>query len=111
MDQKLSNANVATLLVIALAVIVGVAGEVVTIVNPDSLSFDEYIKTLAGVAGASGLLGIGRGILAGAKQPGGFGAASVDLSSPPTSPAAVSPSLVAPPKDPPEPGGTTLRTP
>src|SRR5204863_7961793 len=32
------------------------------VVNPDSLSFDDYIKALVGAGVASGLLGVGRGI-------------------------------------------------
>lgn len=79
MDQKLSQAPVATLLVAALATIIVIAGAVVMIVDPDTLSFEDYIKALATMGIGAGALGVGRGILAGAKQPGGFGAAAPDL--------------------------------
>lgn len=113
MDRKVDTANIATLLVCVLAAIVVIAGAVVTIIDQDTLPFDDYVKTLAGVAGAGGLLGIGRGILAGAKQPGGFGASpedkfvasAVDEARTPTGPAAVVPPTVDPG------GGTTLHKP
>jgi hypothetical protein len=44
-----------------LMVIVAIAGAVVSIVHPENLGFDQYIRDLA--VGA-GLLGIGRGIAA-----------------------------------------------
>lgn len=78
-ETPIERIGPATLLVCALAAIVVIAGAVVTIIDQDTLPFDDYVKTLAGVAGAGGLLGIGRGILAGAKQPGGFGPSPKDV--------------------------------
>lgn len=51
-----------TVLVVIVVVIIVIAGAVVTIVNPDQLTFEEYLKYLVGAAGGAGLLGIGRGI-------------------------------------------------
>jgi hypothetical protein len=98
--SKLDNANIATLLVALIALIIVVAGAVVTIVNPDALPFDDYVKALATLGIGAGALGVGRGVLAGAKQPGGFGASPADVLTEPL------------PIDPPvDPGGTTLRPP
>lgn len=59
----------ATVLVVALVVIVALAGAVVAVVNAagdsGSFSFQDYVNTLVGAAVATGLLGIGRGYLAG----------------------------------------------
>jgi hypothetical protein len=107
MDKTVGQAPIATLLVAALTIIIVIAGAVVMIVDPDTLSFEDYIKALATMGIGAGALGVGRGILAGAKQPGGFGAAAPDLLTP-TRSGSVSPAIVAPPKDPPEQGGTTL---
>jgi len=63
----------ATLLTVVGAVVVVIAGAVVTIKG--SMSFDEYAKTVAGLSVGAGLLGVGRGIrrngqpVAAAKKP------------------------------------------
>ena len=51
----------ATVLVVAIAVIIVLVGGVVCITNPDTLSFDAYLKALIGAIVGTGLLGIGRG--------------------------------------------------
>lgn len=56
----LANGPAATVLVYVLAL----AGAVVTITNPDALSFEDYAKIVGATAG---LLGIGRGIAASKK--------------------------------------------
>jgi hypothetical protein len=58
---------VATIATIALAAIVAVVGGVVTIVHPETLSFDQYVQALEGVVIGTGLLGIGRGVHAASK--------------------------------------------
>jgi hypothetical protein len=56
----------ATVLVVAVIVIVVAAGAVVTVVNPDTLSFSDYLDTLSKAAIGAGVLGVGRGLLSGA---------------------------------------------
>lgn len=69
MLDKLNSAPLTTILVAVAFVIVCVVGGVVTIVNPDTLSFSDYVERLGIAAGALGLLAIGRGInLSGEKQ-------------------------------------------
>lgn len=58
----LSKWGPATFLVVAIVLLVVAAGGVVTVVHPESLAFDDYLKTLVGAAGAAGVLGIGRGL-------------------------------------------------
>lgn len=53
-----------TICVVGIVFIVAVVGGVVVITDPASLSFQEYVTVLTGLAVASGLLGIGRGIAA-----------------------------------------------
>lgn len=53
-----------TICVVAIVFIVAVVGGVVVITNPETLSFDQYVTVLTGLAIGSGLLGIGRGIAA-----------------------------------------------
>ncbi len=55
MDKFLEQFNVATLIVLVLVV----TGAVVTIVNPDSLSFGDYILKVSPLVGG---LAVGRGI-------------------------------------------------
>lgn len=57
----LRNNPVASLIVCVIAV----AGAVVTIVNPDALSFDQYVQDV--MIGA-GLLAVGRGVQDGLKN-------------------------------------------
>ena len=106
MNDKISNASVATILVAAVVLIVAVAGAVVTIVNPDTLNFKDYIDALAIAGAGGGLLGIGRGILGGAKQPGGFGPSPIDVAEQVVMTGPQPGSLTAP-ADPPE-GSETL---
>jgi hypothetical protein len=58
----------ATVLVVAVIVIVVAAGAVVTVVNPDTLSFSDYLDTLSKAAIGAGVLGVGRGLLTGASS-------------------------------------------
>jgi hypothetical protein len=51
----------ATVLVVLTVLIIVLAGAVVTIARPASLSFQAYLTALAGAAAASGLLSLGRG--------------------------------------------------
>lgn len=59
---RLSGAPVATLIQIALALIVAVVGGAVTLLNPDTLSFEDYVKYLGVLSVGNGLLGVGRGL-------------------------------------------------
>ena len=65
MNDSLSG--VATYIVAGLTGIVAVTGAVVTITNPDTLSFKAYVDALQGFALAGGVLAVGRGILGAAK--------------------------------------------
>lgn len=51
-----------TICVVAIVLIVTIVGGIVVITNPQTLSFDQYVTVLTGLAIGSGLLGIGRGI-------------------------------------------------
>lgn len=62
MRELLEDWGPMTVLVFIVVVIIVLAGAVVTIVNPDQLTFELYLKYLVGAAGGAGLLGIGRGI-------------------------------------------------
>jgi len=58
-----SGKPVVTILTLVAAVVAVVVGGIVTITNPQSLSFHQYIQDIAFMAGALGLgAGIGRGI-------------------------------------------------
>jgi hypothetical protein len=57
-----------TIILVLVASIAAIAGAVVTIVHPETLSFNDYLDQLAKFAGALGLLGIGRGIHHAAKE-------------------------------------------
>ena len=57
----------ATVMTVLVTLIVAVVGGIVVIVNPDALSFKDYVQTLTGLGVANGLLGIGRGIRANGK--------------------------------------------
>jgi hypothetical protein len=62
---------VVTILTVAAALIAVIAGGVVTITNPQTLSFHQYVQDVAFMAGALGLgAGIGRGIDAHGRAPG-----------------------------------------
>lgn len=66
--SKLDKWGPMTVLVVVVAVIVVLVGGVVVVVHPESLSFNDYVKVLLGVAGSAGLTAVGRGInLAGQK--------------------------------------------
>lgn len=66
MNDSLSG--VATYIVAGLTGIVAVTGAVVTITNPETLSFKDYVDSLQGFALAGGVLAVGRGILGAAKR-------------------------------------------
>lgn len=58
----------ATVTIVALTIVAAVAGAAVVVFgDPGALSFENYLKYMGAYAGALGLLGIGRGIRAGAK--------------------------------------------
>lgn len=59
---RLNAAPVATILQVVLTAIVAVVGGVITIINPDTLSFEDYVKFLGVLSVGNGLLGVGRGI-------------------------------------------------
>ena len=65
LTANLNDSPVTTTLIAVAFIIIVIVGGVVTIVNPDTLSFDRYITSVGIAAGALGLLGIGRGINAG----------------------------------------------
>lgn len=63
LESLASDKPVITILTLVVAVIAVVVGGVVTITNPQSLSFHQYIQDIAFMAGAIGLgSGVGRGI-------------------------------------------------
>lgn len=59
---------IATIIVGVIVVIVVLSGAIVTIVNPDALSFPQYLDALVKAAIGAGALGIGRGILGAARE-------------------------------------------
>ena len=66
--ENLNDSPVTTILMAVAFTVIVIVGGIITIVNPDSLSFDRYITSVGIAAGALGLLGIGRGINAGQKK-------------------------------------------
>ena len=60
--MNLNSANVATILIASLTVLVAVVGGINVIVN--DLSFKEYAETLSVFAVGIGILGVGRGLAA-----------------------------------------------
>jgi hypothetical protein len=62
------TAPIATIIVGVIVVIVVLSGAIVTIVNPDALSFQQYLDALVKAAIGAGALGIGRGILGAARE-------------------------------------------
>jgi hypothetical protein len=61
--QLSSDKPVVTILTVVAATVAIIVGGVVTITNPQSLSFHQYVQDIAFMAGALGLgSGIGRGI-------------------------------------------------
>jgi Trk-type K+ transport system membrane component len=63
MAKLSSDKPVFTAMVLALVLIVVIAGAVVTITNPNTLSFHQYVTDVTTLAGAIGLgAGVGRGI-------------------------------------------------
>lgn len=65
----LDHANVATVMILALGLVVVIIGGIVVILG--NMTFEEYLNTLWKFAGAVGLLAIGRGIKAYANGNGG----------------------------------------
>lgn len=69
MTDKLNDAPLVTILLLVLAVIVVIAGAVVCIVQPSTLSFSQYVQDVAILTAALGLgAGIGRGAIAAAER-------------------------------------------
>ena len=62
--RELLEKSPVTVVLLALTVLAAVAGGVVTVVEPDTLSFAEYLDRLEKFALALGILGVGRGIRA-----------------------------------------------
>ena len=58
---------IATYLIAGLCAIVAVVGGIVTLTNPGSLSFNDYLDAVAAFAIGVGILGVGRGINASRK--------------------------------------------
>lgn len=69
MNTTLERAPVMTILVVIIAVMIGIVGGILVIVEPDTLSFDQYIRAMTGLSIGAGLLGIGRGHAAAARVP------------------------------------------
>jgi hypothetical protein len=68
LSHALDDAPVVTFLLLALALVVVIAGAVVTIIRPASLSFHDYVLDVTILVSALGLgAGIGRGAIAAAK--------------------------------------------
>ena len=68
MIARIDNQPVVTILVCVLALIVVIAGAIVTIIRPGSLPFHDYVLDVTIVLAALGLgAGIGRGAIAAAK--------------------------------------------
>lgn len=68
MNKLLDDAPVVTYLLLVLALVVVIAGAVVTIVRPASLTFHDYVLDVTILVAALGLgAGIGRGAIAAAK--------------------------------------------
>lgn len=61
--QKLNQWGPMTVLLVLVVAVVVLVGGVVAVVNPDSLSFDQYLDSLTKAAVGIGVLGVGRGIL------------------------------------------------
>jgi hypothetical protein len=61
----------ATVVVVVLVSIVALAGAIAAIIGDNGFSFQDYVTTLVGAATATGLLGIGRGYLAGKRAESG----------------------------------------
>lgn len=68
LTETLNDAPVVTYMLLALALVVVIAGAVVTIVRPASLTFHDYVLDVTILVAALGLgAGIGRGAIAAAK--------------------------------------------
>jgi hypothetical protein len=67
--NKINDSPIVTITLCVLALIVVIAGGVVTVVQPTTLSFDAYVQDIAIALAGLGLgSGIGRGVIAGAKH-------------------------------------------
>lgn len=68
MTKALNDLPVVTYMLLVLALVVVIAGAVVTIVRPSSLTFHDYVLDVTILVAALGLgAGIGRGAIAAAK--------------------------------------------
>jgi hypothetical protein len=56
-----SAVPIATILTAVLVLVIALVGGVETILNPQVLGFESYVKALSAAAVASGVLGLGRG--------------------------------------------------
>lgn len=63
----MDDTPVTTYLTLLIALVVVLVGGVVCIIEPETLSFRDYVEALAVLGIGVGALGIGRGISAGAK--------------------------------------------
>lgn len=82
---------IATAIVGLAFLLVTIIGGVVVIVHPSTLSFATYCGLVVGLAGSAGLLGVGRGIAAGAEaranaQARVLGEAATTVQAPPPPP-------------------------
>lgn len=85
LGSKLNNAPIVTYLLCALALVVVIAGAVVTIIRPDTLPFDKYVQDVALLTAA---LGLGAGIGRGVQAAGNAGTSTDTTATPPAAPVA-----------------------
>jgi hypothetical protein len=70
--MSLDTANAATFMVGIVLVLVAGVGGVITIVEPSTLNFRDYVDALEKLIVGIGILGVGRGLAsAGRRGPGG----------------------------------------
>jgi hypothetical protein len=92
-----SDKPVVTILTLVAATVAIVVGGIVTITNPQSLSFHQYVQDIAFMAGALGLgSGIGRGI---DSYGGRIAQATQATQAPPPAPPPIPPPVTAPAAD------------
>jgi hypothetical protein len=64
----IEKAGIITVVLVTFFLLAAVGGLVVVVSRPDTLSFQDYLTLMTGLAGALGLLGIGRGVKAAGKH-------------------------------------------